>query len=168
MNGDVILIGEITGVFGLKGAVKVKSLVDNPEIFKKLKRCILSDGKEMVVTGAKWHSDRWLIQFEGVTTPEDAMLLRGNKISISSTKLPPAKSDEVYWIHIEGAEVRDKDGIGVGRLVDFLETGAHDVLVIEGVEGKRYLISNNPVHVLSISAEDKLVVIDRIGLVEEN
>lgn len=172
MDYRAILIGEITGVFGLKGAVKVKSLVDDPAIFKKLKQCTLTDSKgvslEVNVTGTKWHSDRWLLQFEGVETPESAMLLKNNRVYITTDKLPVAKSDEVYWVDIEGAEVKDKDGNPVGTLVDFIETGATDVLVIEAVGGERYLISNNPSHVLSITAENKLVIIDRIGLVAEN
>jgi 16S rRNA processing protein RimM len=74
----------------------------------------------------------------------------------------------VYWIHIAGAEVKDRDGVAIGTLVDFIETGAHDVLVIEAADGQRFLISNNPSHVLDISPEDQLVVVDRIGLVSEN
>jgi 16S rRNA processing protein RimM len=174
MIDHAILIGEITGVFGLKGAVKLKPFVDDPQIFKKLKICQLTDKNgnitQLKVISAKWHSNRWLLQFDGVETPESAMLLRSSRVFINVQNLPQAKADEVYWIHIAGAEVKDTDGATIGTLVDYIETGAHDVLVIESAdEGKqRFLISNNPSHVLSISPEDNLVLVDRIGLVLEN
>ncbi|MDR2885007.1 MAG: ribosome maturation factor RimM [Deferribacteraceae bacterium] len=167
MNRETIEIGEITGVFGLKGDVKVKPFVEDDTIFRKLKSCTLSDGRNMQVTSSKWHADRWLVRFSGIDNPESAMLLRGNKLLISTESLPPTRDDEVYWAQIEGATVRDTEGEYVGILKDFLETGAHDVFVIEDGD-KRFLISNNHEHVTNISADEKLIIINRIGLVEEN
>jgi 16S rRNA processing protein RimM len=79
-------------------------------------------------------------------------------------ELPPLSSDEVYWAQIEGFTVVDIDGVVIGALTDYMETGSADVFIIEGADGRQYLISNNRDHVLSIDLDAKLVTVARDGL----
>jgi 16S rRNA processing protein RimM len=83
---------------------------------------------------------------------------------IQGSELPKPADDEVYWADIEGFAVVDEQGLAVGKLADYLEIGGCDVFVIEGVDGKEYLISNNRDHVLSIDLHLKLVTVARLGL----
>lgn len=167
-----ITIGAVTGVFGIKGYMKVKSLVENEDIFNELKHVAVKrkDGtvSEMSVESMKPHSSCWLLKFAGVDTPEDAMSYRGSALTVPLDMLPEISEDEVYWAHIKGFPVLDSNGVRVGVLEDLIETGSYDVFQIAGDDGEEYMISTNPSHVLKIDVENKAVIIDRIGLVGKN
>lgn len=167
-----ITIGFVVGVFGLKGEIKVKPTADTASLFKKsLKAAFIAkngDEKILTVKSARFHKDLWLMGIEGVDTPEMAIKYKGYRLAVSENLLPPPGKDEVYWIDIDGSKVVDLDGVPVGVLKDYVETGAHDVFEITGDDGVEYMISNNPGHVKSIDTGKKVIVIDRIGLVAES
>ena len=164
-----ITIGAVTGVFGLNGELKVHPLVGNDSILKRFKNAVFihKNGTETEerILSAKRHKDIWLVKTAGADTPEAAMIYKGCRLTVSDSVLPPIDAGEVYWIDIEGAQVKDSGGNLVGTLIGYIETGSHDVFQIEGIDGTEYMISNNPAHVLSIEVMSKTVVVDRVGLV---
>ncbi|MDR0453905.1 MAG: ribosome maturation factor RimM [Deferribacteraceae bacterium] len=164
-----ISIGAVTGVFGLKGDLRVHPLIGDDSLFKKIKKAVFvhknGDETEVRILCAKRHKGEWLVKIEGTETPEASMAYKGCRLTVSDSFLPHAGSDEVYWIDIEGARVKDREGFSVGTLVGYIETGSHDVFKIEGDDGFEYMISNNPYHVLLIETENKTVTVDRTGLV---
>ena len=46
--------------------------------------------------------------------------------------LPEAAENEYYWSDLIGLEVVNVQGEVLGKVTDLLETGANDVLVVEG------------------------------------
>jgi 16S rRNA processing protein RimM len=137
------------------------------EVFKGLKS-VMIDGKPLDVLNARFHNGVWLITLQGHAAPEDAAVHVGKTLSIFRDMLPPPAEDEVYWADIEGALVFDEKGREVGKLTGYIETGSHDVFEIQADNGKVYLVSNNPLHVIKIDPAAGTVKIDRIGLVEAN
>ena len=53
-------------------------------------------------------------------------------IAVSRDDLPEAEEGTYYWADLEGLQVVHKDGTVLGTVAYLLETGANDVLVIEG------------------------------------
>jgi 16S rRNA processing protein RimM len=166
MPENFLTIGKIAGVFGIKGEMKVRPSVDD-EVYEEL-RLVYISGKPVIVENVRRHKEMWLLLTQGINNPEDAALLVGKTLSISRELLPPASDDEVYWADLEGALVVDEDGGKIGKLSGYVETGSHDVFEISAEDGKEYMISNNPVHVLKIDVAKGLVTVARIGLVEAN
>lgn len=166
-----ITAGAVTGTFGIHGELRVKPLVQDVNLIKKGKKVALEDKdgnrSEVKILSVKLHKDSLLVKLDGVLTPEEAALKRGSIIKISLDELPEANENEVYWIHIEGAKVIDSGGSPVGTLADYVETGTTDAFVIAGDDGKEYMISNNPHHVLEINPQTKTVTVNRDGLVEQ-
>lgn len=163
---DYIVIGAITGSFGLYGDVRVKPLVADTEIFKRIKSCFVDglDGERKVLS-PRPHKEGWLIKLSGIGSPEAAIQCKGMKLFIRRESLPKTAADEVYWYAIEGAEVFDENGVYVGKLTDYVETGSHDVFLIKSENGEEYMISNNPLHVKEIDPDKKRIKVERIGLV---
>ena len=51
---------------------------------------------------------------------------------MSSDALPALETDEFYWSELIGLQVVDINGIEYGRIDQLMETGANDVLLVEG------------------------------------
>ena len=162
---ELVSIGKITGVFGIKGELKVRSTVDDG-VFKGLTELFV-DKNALRLRSVRTHKGVWLLAFQGLDTPEDAALLIGKNVSVKTTQLPRPAANEVYWADIEGAKVVDTDGEKVGILADYIETGSHDVFEIKDGD-KSWLVSNNPEHVKAIDAVNKIITVSRLGLVEGN
>jgi 16S rRNA processing protein RimM len=76
----------------------------------------------------------------GVQGREQAQALRGRLVAVPATALEALPEGEFYWHQLIGCRVKGTDGTVVGVVRDLLETGAHDVLVVEDDEGRRHLI----------------------------
>ena len=88
------------------------------------------DGQEMVVATSRRHQDRWLVRFEGVDDRTAGERLRGAVL----TGDPIARTDEddLRVCDVIGAEVRDRNGAVLGRVIEVEANPAHDLLVLEG------------------------------------
>ncbi len=140
-SGHRVFLGEIIAPFGIKGWVKIYSHTDPPEQIVKLKPWILvQEGREFEVCPlrGKRHGRVVIAQLPGITDRNQAEALRGTKIYILRENLPPTAEEkgEFYWHDLIGMEVENLSGKRLGRVVKMIETGANDVLVVQGGEGE--------------------------------
>jgi 16S rRNA processing protein RimM len=81
----------------------------------------------MTVKTAARHQERWLVQFVGVSTREEADALRGVVLSAA-----PLEDDDAIWIHeLFSAVVVDQRGTTLGTVVDVEANPASDLLVLD-------------------------------------
>jgi 16S rRNA processing protein RimM len=72
-------------------------------------------------------TDRYLVQFEGVTDREGADRLRGADLEAEAIEVPG-----MLWVHeLVGARVRDATGAPLGRVASVEANPASDLLVLE-------------------------------------
>jgi 16S rRNA processing protein RimM len=62
--------------------------------------------------------------------------MRGLKVAVPKVELPPAEDGEYYWSDLIGMDVINAEGLCLGKVVDLMDTGANDVLVISGEHGQ--------------------------------
>jgi 16S rRNA processing protein RimM len=55
-----------------------------------------------------------------------------SEIGISRDQLPETVPGEYYWSDLQGLEVVTLEGESLGRVDHLIETGANDVLVVQG------------------------------------
>ena len=165
-------IGKVVDTHGMDGEIKVLPMTDNPELFFNQEFIMLSvDGKvvrSINLTNVRQQNEYLLIKSDSIKSFDEALDIKSSDIVIPETLLPEASDDEVYFRDIEGSVVIDENGNEVGFLIDYIESGSADVFRIEASDGSYYLVSNNPVHVLEIDVENKIVVVLSEGLVSED
>ncbi|WP_373741715.1 ribosome maturation factor RimM [Neisseria sp.] len=157
-----VAMGYIKGVFGIKGWLKIAanteyadSLLDYSEwqLAKNGSRLnvILEEGK--LVSG------ELQVKFRGIDDRDAAFALRGYTIEIPRSEFAPAEEDEYYWADLVGMNVTNSDGLLLGTVKNLMETGAHDVLVIEGKYGQK-LIPFVSQYILEVDTGNRTITAD--------
>ena len=136
MSGDAsqtVVLGEIVGIYGVKGWIKIHS-------WTQPRAGILSYSPwALELNGEISHRDvengrsrgRGLIaKLHGVEDRDSARSLFGATIAVPRSALP--SSDDYYWVDIVGLRVETLDGTDLGTVETLIETGANDVLVVQG------------------------------------
>lgn len=131
----MIIVGKVSGVFGVKGQVKVFSYTDPMENilhYAPWHLQIKGDWLEQEVLTGQRHGKGIIARLKGFDDRDLAQTLVGVKIGISREQLPEAASDEYYWSDLEGLKVVTTEGIELGQVDYLFETGSNDVLVVKG------------------------------------
>ncbi len=132
---DPIIVGKVSGVFGVKGWVKIFSHTRKKEYILKYSQWFLGcDGsweKKKVIAGQP-HGKTVIVQFEHSCDRDAAAAFIGKEIAVSKSSLPKTETDEYYWFDLQGLKVTTVGGVSLGVVDTILETGANDVLVVKG------------------------------------
>ena len=163
MNDDErITIGEILRPKGLKGEVKVLPLTDIPDRFGSLSHVHISlpngqDTDEEIVYSREYNGFEY-VYFADRTSRESVETLVGGAIQVGRASVPELPEGVYYQFEILDAEVFTDDGKRLGTVVDIMETGAHDIYVVQGAE-REYLIPANQEIVRQIDREQGRIVV---------
>lgn len=127
-DGSTLLeVGRITKAHGLRGEVIVLLSSDRRERVSVGSRLHSDRGTELVVTASRRHHDRWIVQFEGSSSREDADALRGTVLSAA-----PLEDPDALWVHeLIGCVVRSVDGIDRGTVESVMDNPASDLLMLD-------------------------------------
>jgi len=159
---DLISLGKISGVFGVKGWVKVHSFTDPREkIIEYARWQIKHQGKwqEVEISAGKRQGKTVVAKLVGLDDRNDAMLYSGNEIAIFRDQLEPTGEDEYYWYQLEGLNVLTTEGVSLGVVDHLIETGANDVLVVKG--DRERLVPFTLGHtVIDVSLSENLITVD--------
>ncbi|MFZ5899003.1 MAG: ribosome maturation factor RimM [Bacillota bacterium] len=143
MSKELIVIGEVVNTQGHRGAVRVLPFTDSPERFLELDSVILVQGERqtvMHVETVSFHKAFVILKFKEIEDMNAAEAIKGALLKLPREKLVPLPDGRYYIFDIVGLEVFTVDGKPVGRVKDVLQTGANDVYVVDGADGKEVLI----------------------------
>lgn len=160
---ELINVGEITGVFGIKGWLKVYSLTNPRENILNFSPWIISKGneaKEVKLVDGKRQGKSIVVSIEGVCERDIAESYRGWQILINKNQLPKAEVGEYYWADLVGLRVETELGIGLGNIDYLIETGANDVLVIKDNDKERLIPFIQGQVIKKIDLEGKHMIVD--------
>ncbi len=94
---------------------------------------LFAGDRELVITASRPHQGRMLVTFEGVADRTAAEALQGIELTAAPLGDDVELDDDELWVHeVVGAEVRDRSGASVGRVVAVEANPAHDILVLDG------------------------------------
>lgn len=157
-----VAMGYIKGVFGIKGWLKIAadteytdSLLDYPEWQ------LSKDGRRLNVTleAGKIVNGELQVKFEGINDRDEAFALRGYTIEIPRESFAPAEEGEYYWADLVGMTVVNTENIKLGTVKNLMETGAHDVLVVDGDYGQK-LIPFVSHFIGNVDSENRIITAD--------
>ena len=157
----LVKVGDIVGLFGVKGWLKIHSYTrPRQDIFGYDRWMLGQDGKwsRVVPRQGKVQGKGLIVELEGVSDRDQAATLLGAEIAIERDQLPTLPKGEFYWQDLEGLRVEDQQGQLLGVVKHLFETGANDVMVVQG--DKEHLIPYIDSVVLEVNTDAGLIRVD--------
>jgi len=163
-------IGRVAKPHGILGAVKVALNWSGSDTLSRVERVELElpDGsrRSFEVESARAAGKQILLKLAGVASRNDAEAIRGAKVLVPRSALPPLAEGEYYLVDLMGAKVVGPDG-PVGVVVDIQVHPTIDAVVVEGAEGKRYEVPLGPPWLARVDAAARLIELSSLdGLIE--
>ncbi|MFT5335558.1 MAG: 16S rRNA processing protein RimM [Halioglobus sp.] len=154
---DLLVIGRISGCYGIKGWVKIHSFTEPVENMLaydqfQLKR---KSGLEAVEFDSIRRQGKGLVgHIEGVDDRNLAETYKGLEIAVGAEQLPTLDDGDFYWRELHGLKVWcldqsvSEERVLLGTVDHLIDTGANDVLVVkackESVDKQERLIPYLP------------------------
>ena len=157
-----ILLGRVSGLFGVRGWIKIHSHTSPRENILHYKTWTLEQhGKSTQHTPREGKKQgkgviAWLEGFEDRSAAET---LVGAEIYIQHDQLQPLELDEYYWSDLIGCELFNRQQESLGTVTELMETGANDVLVVRH-QGKDHLIPFVDPWVIDVDLENQRIEVD--------
>ncbi len=126
-----VIVGQIRGLYGVRGWVKVFSYTDPITNIINYSPWFVNQ-KMFAVSQAKAHGKGIIAKFESINDRDEAATLLGAELAIDREQLPATATDEFYWHDLIGLTVINHEGITFGKVESLIATGANDVLVVSG------------------------------------
>ena len=131
---DLMVIGKIVSVHGIRGEVKVFSYTDPIDNLLDYTAWTLrrdGESRQIELASGRLQNKVLVAKLKGLDDREEARLLAGFEICVPRNLLPDLTDGEYYWYQLHGLKVIDQLGQLLGRIDHLLETGANDVMVIK-------------------------------------
>jgi 16S rRNA processing protein RimM len=131
--GGRLVVGRVGRAHGLRGELAVTFSSNRPERAEP-GAVLFAGDRELVVNASRPHQGRMLVHFVGVDDRTAAEHLLG--VELTAEPLVGGDGtldDDELWVHeVVGAEVVDRAGTPLGRVVAVEANPAHDLLVLDG------------------------------------
>jgi len=130
---EYVAVGRISGVYGVKGWVKIYSYTRPRQNILNYSPWYLKQGKTfrpVELQDGRLHAGGIVAHLVGCNDRDMARELLNTEILISRQQLP-VLDEGFYWADLMECRVLTQDGVDLGQVVQMLETGANDVLVVQ-------------------------------------
>jgi 16S rRNA processing protein RimM len=138
---DFIEVARVVKPHGLVGELGVLMHWEESDALELVERVrvALPDGstRELALAKVKPAGKGYLVKFIGIDDRNAAEALRGAKLLVDRSVLPPLDEGETFLSDLVGQIVLGPDGVEVGRVVDIASYPSVDSLVIEKSDGSR-------------------------------
>ena len=151
------------GVQGVRGWLKVFSHTRPLDNIFQFKNWQLKSGSgeciSRTIVDFKHQGKKLLVKMLGVDDRTTAQELVGLEVFVSRDQLP-ALTNEYYWRDLIGLSVKNTHGTELGDIIDIMETGSNDVLLLKDSNGKSLAIPWLPEIVIEVDIERSLLIAD--------
>jgi len=162
MREDYVVMGKVVGSFGINGWLKIKSFSEKIELLGKYENWYFSQDEknwsEKKIEQFKINLNKISVKIYGINDRTAADGYKGYLIGIPKQSLPELANNEFYWNDLIGFEVVTLSDVLLGKLETFIETGANDVMVVEG--DKQRLLPYVPSVVKKVDVKQQQIIVD--------
>ncbi len=154
-------MGRVVAPYAIKGWIKLQTFTEDLDGLLDYPVWRLGrngNWREYRLLDGKVHGQYLLAGLEGVNDRDASEALQGMEVAVLREEMPEADEDEYYWDELVGLEVTNIQGEALGRVVGLLETGAHDVLQVQGERMR--LIPFVEVYIQSVDVAAGRIVVD--------
>ncbi len=158
MSAERVIVGRLAGVYGVKGWLRVQSYTQPIENLLKYVPWHV-DATIVKVTQGKAHGKGLIVHLDGVDDRDVAAKMVGRDISVERDVLPKLDEGDYYWSDLIGLSVVTLAGDDLGTVTRMMETGAHDIMIIDGERERLVPYAANRV-VQEVDLVAKRIVVD--------
>lgn len=133
--GGLLRIAQIQTAHGIRGLVKLRCYLENPEDLETYNPLRDANGKTYNITLKNPIKGDWLAEVDGIADRTAAEKLRGTELFITRDELPETDDGEIYHNDLIGVTVTDENGTTVGTVRGIDNFGAGDLLDIQPTSG---------------------------------
>lgn len=127
-------LAAIAGAHGINGEVRLKLFTDDLTPYKRF-----NDGA-LTLKSLRVASNGAIARFAEIPDRTAAERMRGTELTVARDELPPLEEGEFYHADLIGLPCDTDEGQPTGRVVAVENFGAGDILEIEKVDGKRFMV----------------------------
>lgn len=136
---DLVLVGYISGAFGLQGWVKVRPYSSTADAVLSAKTWWLESPQQPELRDVdriecKIHGEDVVARLVGVVDRNGAEALKGTSVKISRKHFPVLPEGEFYWLDLIGLSVENLQGESLGQVRDLMDNGAHPILRVAAAD----------------------------------
>jgi len=133
-DDDLICVGHVLGAQGIKGWIRVFSKTSPRENIVSYGPWLVERGDELraVAVKGRLQGKNVIAKLEGIEDRTQAESMIGCRLFIKSEQLPGLEAGEFYWADLIGLKVETIAGEPLGEITGMMETGADDVMVLQG------------------------------------
>ncbi|MBS0326368.1 MAG: 16S rRNA processing protein RimM [Proteobacteria bacterium] len=164
--GDMVVMGRVGAPHGVRGEATVRPLSSSPSTLLEAKRWWIrrpaadAAWRPCRLRGARMTGGQILVQIDEALTRDAAAAWRGAEIGIQRGDLPPPGRDEWYRHDLVGMEVVTREGVRLGTVHGFADSGAHPLLEVAAGDGVERLIPWVPEYVIAVDEEARRIDVD--------
>lgn len=157
-----ICLGEIVGVQGLNGQVRIKTYTQEPESLTAYGELTNADHEPFRIKITQIKSQNLVIaSVHGCSDRTQAEKLVKTRLYIHRSQLSLAAEDEYYHYDLIGMTVMDQDNIIIGKVKSVENYGAGDFLEIVGEQKRVYTLPFNKTSAPTVDLTNKKLYIEK-------
>ena len=131
--GDIVVMGQVLLPYGVQGRLRIRPYTAEPEGLLQFASWWLRPAtggawRAASPRGGRLHGDVLLVQLSGIDSREAALALKGSDVGVARAALPGIAAGEIYQADLVGLDVVNRAGVGLGRVVEVADFGAHPLL----------------------------------------
>jgi len=157
-----VVLGRISGLFGVRGWVKVFSSTEPREgiiEYNPWQIRVRDEWRSVKIEAGQRQGKSVVVKLEGVDDRDAAASLMDAEIAVKRSDLPATEAGEFYWADLQGLSVRTETGVELGTVDHLIATGANDVLVVKG-DRERLIPFVREQVVKQIDLDRQLLIVD--------
>ena len=138
-TGKFVTVGKVSGVFGVKGWIRVQSFTRPPDNLLRYQPWYIrapgaEEWRRVECSEGRPHGNNLAVALDGIDDRDGALALKDSQIAVRRGQLPDPAPGEYYWFDLVGLRVETTAGHYLGDISEVRETGANEVLVVQGQE----------------------------------
>jgi 16S rRNA processing protein RimM len=169
---EKVILGRITGVYGVKGWLKIfsytdpmEAIVDYSPWYIRAENRKHSTWTKVKLKAGKRHAKTVVAKLEHCNNRDEAMAYIGTEVAIDLRQLEELKEkNEFYWRDLVGLRVINQQDIELGVVKKLMETGANDVLVVvsevDGTVVERLIPWTMDIAIIAVDIEQGVITVD--------
>jgi 16S rRNA processing protein RimM len=131
-----VVVGRFGRAHGVRGDIFIISFTEpHTNILDYSPWLIEKNGEwqPLSITSTKLHDHQIVVHIKNCDDRDLAKLYTNSDIAVPIEALPKLEGEEYYWSQLIGLNVVNQQGETLGHVIEVLETGANDVLVVKGL-----------------------------------